>query len=116
MSCQLSAISKFHDISALRRFLFPNSSKEGTPTGDAGQAKAQQMVSSESDELDNWDQDWGFDESPVLPEREQEISSGGKDEGFGSSNWLQKCVLSISPTNDVVAVAYEHKICVLTRM
>ena len=66
--------------------------------------------------MDNWDQDWGFDESPVTPEQEQGIVGANEDEASSSKNWLQKCILSVSPTNDVVAVAHEHKICVLTRM
>ncbi|RUS87661.1 hypothetical protein EGW08_004584 [Elysia chlorotica] len=115
MSCQLSAISKFQDISSLHRFLFPTTSKEGTPTGDhVSQTKSSKMDSPERDEMDNWDQDWGFDESPVTPEKEKEIF-GGNDGDSTLNNWLQKCILSVSPTNDVVAAAYGHKISVLTQ-
>ena len=35
MSCQLSAISKFQDITAVKRYFFPLPSKESTPVRDS---------------------------------------------------------------------------------
>ena len=66
--------------------------------------------------MDNWDQDWGFDDTTSGTTEQDPEPVEGNGDGSSSNNWLQKCLLSVSPTNDVVAVAHEHKICVLTRM
>ncbi|GFO27488.1 Rab3 GTPase-activating protein non-catalytic subunit [Plakobranchus ocellatus] len=112
MSCQLSAISKFQDISSVRRYFFPSISKEGTPTGD--DSRSSHLTPSESGDIGSWDQDWGFDDVPGATEQDPELLKGSHEES-SSNNWLQKCLLSVSPTNDVVAFAHEHKICVLTQ-
>ncbi|XP_059162199.1 rab3 GTPase-activating protein non-catalytic subunit-like [Physella acuta] len=98
MSCQLSALSKFHDIASVRRYFFPTLSKEGTPIKDKDETN------------DNWDQDWGFEEQDATEDTEsQEVSAGHHQK------WLQSCLISLSPTNDVLAIAHENKICVLTQ-
>ncbi|KAK0058459.1 rab3 GTPase-activating protein non-catalytic subunit [Biomphalaria pfeifferi] len=109
MSCQLLLLSKFQDIASVRRFFFPSLSKEGTPNKDVD------LNSSPADlkvDNDGWEQDWGFDDQEVTTETNNFDTNGDKEL---QNKWLQNCLLSLSPTNDVLAIAHENKICVLTQ-
>ncbi|CAG5127370.1 unnamed protein product, partial [Candidula unifasciata] len=114
MSCQLSALSKFHDIGAIKRYFFPTS-KEGTPSrNDGTSSTTYHRPETETDgDTDNWDQDWGFDDQEATTEEESESTDAGGHEDH--KNWLQSCLVSLSPTNDVIAIAHEHRICVLAQ-
>ncbi|XP_055879124.1 rab3 GTPase-activating protein non-catalytic subunit-like isoform X1 [Biomphalaria glabrata] len=109
MSCQLLLLSKFQDIASVRRFFFPSLSKEGTPNKDVD------LNSTPADlkvDNDGWEQDWGFDDQEVTTETSNVDTNGDKEL---QNKWLQNCLLSLSPTNDVLAIAHENKICVLTQ-
>ncbi|CAL1542170.1 unnamed protein product [Lymnaea stagnalis] len=106
MSCQLSALSKFHDIASVRRYFFPTLSKEGTPIKDS-------ITTEKNNETDNWDQEWGFDDHETATEENDQTDFLAS--GENQNKWLQSCLISLSPTNDVLAIAHEHKICVLTQ-
>ena len=65
-------------------------------------------------EPDNWDVDWGWNEDESVAEADSgaHVADNAND---GHHRWLQECIVSLSPTNDMVAFAQEDKICVLTR-
>ncbi|KAL8566839.1 hypothetical protein ACOMHN_052237 [Nucella lapillus] len=105
MSCQLSVLSRFQDLTAVRRFLFPHL-KDNSPK-PAGE---QQTPG------DEWGEDWGWSID--------ENQSGGSLNAAQSNvetvddgiyKWLQNSILSLSPNNDIIAVANDDKICVLTQ-
>ncbi|XP_012937688.1 rab3 GTPase-activating protein non-catalytic subunit [Aplysia californica] len=107
MSCQLSAISKFHDISTVRNFFFPSPSKESTPNRDEG---GEDSVSTSMNE--DWNAAWGFDDEKVMVQ-EAEVGDGSCEHDH--NKWLQSCLVSLSPTNDVLAIAHGSKICIMTQ-
>lgn len=95
MSCQLNVFADFHNITSVRNFLFP-------------ELRSEPPVSNEVSENDGWDEDWGSwgeegGEDPDIPD--------GR-EPDDKHQWLQECVISLSPTNDIVAVAHSDR-CVL---
>ncbi|CAN2387451.1 positive regulation of protein lipidation [Pristimantis euphronides] len=90
MACTLLEFCRFQDIKVVRDFLFPQLREEKKNT-----------------ELSGWEnEDWGSwedNESKEVP-AEGEISSKAP-----SVYWLQDCVLSLSPTNDLMVIAHEQK-------
>ncbi|XP_041353023.1 rab3 GTPase-activating protein non-catalytic subunit-like isoform X2 [Gigantopelta aegis] len=107
MSCQLTVLSRFHDISTVKKFLFPFW-RGNTPD------KETESATFSKEEPDNWDVDWGWNEEETVVESEDSagvVNSGNN----GQHRWLQECIVSLSPTNDMVAFAQEDKICVLTQ-
>ncbi|XP_038077511.1 rab3 GTPase-activating protein non-catalytic subunit-like isoform X2 [Patiria miniata] len=87
MSCVLSNIGCFEDISTVRKFLFPNNKPADTA------------------DLDGWDDaDWSWNQDD---EEEGETSEGKKDE---QEAWLQECSMSLSPTGDLMVLAFEEKV------
>lgn len=91
MACTLLEFCRFQDIKVVRDFLFPQLRGEKKST----------------DNLSGWEnEDWGSwedNESKGVP-AEEEISSKAP-----SVYWLQDCVLSLSPTNDLMVIAHEQK-------
>uniref|UniRef100_A0A8W8I0B2 Uncharacterized protein n=1 Tax=Magallana gigas TaxID=29159 RepID=A0A8W8I0B2_MAGGI len=99
MSCQLNVFADFHNITSVRNFLFP-------------ELRSEPPVSNEVSENDGWDEDWGSwgeegGEDPDIPD--------GR-EPDDKHQWLQECVISLSPTNDIVAVAHSDRCVLLSRM
>ncbi|XP_072040294.1 rab3 GTPase-activating protein non-catalytic subunit-like [Amphiura filiformis] len=89
MSCVLSNIGCFQDILTIKRFLFPDLKDE------------------EKSETDGWeDVDWGWDQ-----EEQNETKSDGKTESKNEEQhiWLQECCVSLSPTSDLMVIAFEEK-------
>nr|XP_033792757.1 rab3 GTPase-activating protein non-catalytic subunit isoform X2 [Geotrypetes seraphini] len=88
MSCSLVEFCRFQDIKPVRDFLFPH-------------------IREDSDgKFANWeDDDWEAwnDTDPKELEEEDSIRKAVKD------YWLQDCVLSLSPTNDLMVIAREQK-------
>ncbi|XP_061163319.1 rab3 GTPase-activating protein non-catalytic subunit-like isoform X1 [Saccostrea echinata] len=96
MSCQLNIFADFHDINGVKNFLFP-------------ELKSELRDAEENSENENWDEDWGsWDEQgeEAIPEKREAPESDDK------LQWLQECVFSLSPANDIMAIAYNDK-CVL---
>ena len=63
--------------------------------------------------MDTWEEDWGDwndDEEMTTVDREEKASTPERD-----GDWLQQCILSLSPTNDLMAVAYQDKCVLLSR-
>nr|XP_036870368.1 rab3 GTPase-activating protein non-catalytic subunit isoform X3 [Manis javanica] len=96
MACSIVQFCSFQDLQAARDFLFPGL-REGTPSG---------AVRGDPGKPTNWEDDgWGAWEEtePQEPDEEGNTSKAQK------SSWLQDCVLSLSPTNDVMVIAREQK-------
>ncbi|XP_025103721.1 rab3 GTPase-activating protein non-catalytic subunit-like isoform X2 [Pomacea canaliculata] len=104
MSCQLTVLSRFHDIVAVRRFLFPHL-KDSSPLPSGA---------SDAEGEDEWAQDWGWgSDNPGPNIQSNNASVEVVDEGV--HKWLQSSILSLSPNNDIIAIANEDRICVLTQ-
>ncbi|XP_032803686.1 rab3 GTPase-activating protein non-catalytic subunit isoform X3 [Petromyzon marinus] len=92
MSCSLSEFCQFQDICSVRDHLFPHLKQETR--------KREKEVGWEDDNWGSWD----------LPEtKEKEVL---EEEATGKSQndfWLQDCVVSLSPTNDLMVIAHEQK-------
>ncbi|XP_071079517.1 rab3 GTPase-activating protein non-catalytic subunit-like [Haliotis cracherodii] len=100
MSCQLCVLSRFQNIASVKKFFFP-ASRDSTP--DIAQ-------SNEGDE--NWEADWGWNED--ANESADTVESTDLPDN-GKQKWFQECILSLSPTNDMVAIAHGDKIVVLAQ-
>ncbi|XP_029449028.1 rab3 GTPase-activating protein non-catalytic subunit isoform X2 [Rhinatrema bivittatum] len=92
MSCSLVEFCRFQDIKPVRDFLFPHLREEGDRKSDGKFA--------------NWeDEDWGAWNDTDAQENEEEESTQKAPRDY----WLQDCVLSLSPTNDLMVIAREQK-------
>nr|XP_004670175.2 rab3 GTPase-activating protein non-catalytic subunit [Jaculus jaculus] len=98
MACSIVQFCHFQDLQAARDFLFPelrDESPGGAVRGDPGKSTS-------------WEDDgWGAWEEtePQEPEPEEEGSTCKTQH----TSWLQDCVLSLSPTNDLMVIAREQK-------
>nr|XP_042114717.1 rab3 GTPase-activating protein non-catalytic subunit isoform X3 [Peromyscus maniculatus bairdii] len=95
MACSIVQFCSFQDLQSARDFLFPQL-REETP----GALRRDPSKSS------NWEDDsWGAWEEtePQEPEEEENTSKTQK------TSWLQECVLSLSPTSDLMVIAREQK-------
>ncbi|KAM4771924.1 rab3 GTPase-activating protein non-catalytic subunit [Rhinophrynus dorsalis] len=90
MACTLLEFCRFQDIRPVRDFLFPLLREE----------------KKSSDNLSSWEnEDWdAWGENDKKEPAEEETSSKAP-----SVYWLQDCVLSLSPTNDLMVIAHEQK-------
>ncbi|KAM7050108.1 rab3 GTPase-activating protein non-catalytic subunit [Molossus nigricans] len=98
MACSIVQFCHFQDLQAARDFLFPHLRAE-TPLG---------AVRRDPSKSANWEDDgWGAWEEtePVLQEPEEE----GNTCKTQKTSWLQDCVLSLSPTSDLMVIAREQK-------
>ncbi|XP_072804826.1 rab3 GTPase-activating protein non-catalytic subunit isoform X2 [Vicugna pacos] len=96
MACSIVQFCYFQDLQAARDFLFPHLRAE-TPSG---------AVRRDPSKSTNWEDDgWGAWEEtdPQEPEDEGNTCKTQK------TSWLQDCVLSLSPTNDLMVIAREQK-------
>ncbi|XP_032728843.1 rab3 GTPase-activating protein non-catalytic subunit isoform X3 [Lontra canadensis] len=99
MACSIVQFCYFQDLQAARDFLFPHL-REETPSG------AVRRDPSKS----NWEDDgWGAWEEtepqePFYPQEEE-----GNTCKTQKTSWLQDCVLSLSPTNDLMVIARGQK-------
>ncbi|XP_063299884.1 rab3 GTPase-activating protein non-catalytic subunit [Pelobates fuscus] len=90
MACTLLEFCRFQDTKPVRDFLFPELREE----------------KKSSDNLANWqNEDWGAWEDNDNKVPEEEEASGTAPNFY----WLQDCVLSLSPTNDLMVIAHEQK-------
>uniref|UniRef100_UPI0010A0962E rab3 GTPase-activating protein non-catalytic subunit-like n=1 Tax=Podarcis muralis TaxID=64176 RepID=UPI0010A0962E len=102
MACALVPFCSFQDLESARDFLCSHFRQGGGGGGVAGGAKE-----SGGGKPANWEEDgWGaWDEQETQgPEEEEESTSKTQ-----ANSWLQDCVLSLSPTNDLMAIAREQK-------
>ncbi|KAM8945270.1 rab3 GTPase-activating protein non-catalytic subunit isoform 2-T2 [Pelodytes ibericus] len=90
MACTLLEFCRFQDLKPVRDFLFPQLRQD----------------KKSPDHLANWEtEDWGaWEENENKEPAEEEISVKAPD-----VYWLQDCVLSLSPTNDLMVIAHEQK-------
>uniref|UniRef100_A0A8C3L6J9 RAB3 GTPase activating non-catalytic protein subunit 2 n=1 Tax=Chrysolophus pictus TaxID=9089 RepID=A0A8C3L6J9_CHRPC len=94
MSCALVPFGRFQDLEAARDFLCPHRRQGSAAAGR------------ESGKPTNWeDGGWGAWDEAELPEPEEEESTSKNQRNY----WLQDCVLSLSPTNDLMVIANEQK-------
>ncbi|XP_019597251.2 rab3 GTPase-activating protein non-catalytic subunit [Rhinolophus sinicus] len=96
MACSIVQFCSFQDLQASRDFLFPHL-REETPSG---------ALRRDPSKSTNWEDDsWGAWEEtePQEPEEEGNTCKSQK------TSWLQDCVLSLSPTNDLMVIAREQK-------
>ncbi|XP_006916295.1 rab3 GTPase-activating protein non-catalytic subunit [Pteropus alecto] len=96
MACSIVQFCHFQDLQAARDFLFPHL-RADTP-GCA--------VRRDPSKSTNWEDDgWGAWEETEPQEPEEEGSTCKTQK----TSWLQDCVLSLSPTNDLMVIAREQK-------
>ncbi|XP_043367671.1 rab3 GTPase-activating protein non-catalytic subunit isoform X3 [Dermochelys coriacea] len=96
MSCSLLPFCRFQDLAAARDFLCPHLRPGGAAAG-------RESV----DKSPNWEDDgWGAWDETETQEPEEEEESACKTQ---TSYWLQDCVLSLSPANDLMVIAREQK-------
>ncbi|KAK3599646.1 hypothetical protein CHS0354_029108 [Potamilus streckersoni] len=103
MSCQLIPLSHFGNIDSVRDFLFPSPMQ-------------QELVKKSKVKETGWDESWGdnWDEAMQQDDESGNVSEGHNDENDDTRNkWLQDCHLSLSPANDLIAVAYLDKMVIL---
>lgn len=95
MACSIVQFCSFQDLQSARDFLFPQL-REETPGA----------LRRDPSKTSNWEDDsWGAWEEtePQEPEEEGNTSKTQKH------SWLQECVLSLSPTSDLMVIAREQK-------
>ncbi|XP_072503902.1 rab3 GTPase-activating protein non-catalytic subunit [Notamacropus eugenii] len=96
MACSLLQFCHFQDLQAARDFLFPHL-REETPSGGARR---------DDGKSSNWEDDgWGAWEEAETQEPEEEETPCKTHKSY----WLQDCILSLSPTNDLMVIAREQK-------
>ncbi|PKU39333.1 rab3 gtpase-activating protein non-catalytic subunit isoform x2 [Limosa lapponica baueri] len=94
MSCALVPFGHFQDLEAARDFLCPHRRQGSAVAGK------------ESGKSTGWeDGGWGAWDEAELQEPEEEESASRNQRNY----WLQDCVLSLSPTNDLMVIANEQK-------
>ncbi|XP_067901173.1 rab3 GTPase-activating protein non-catalytic subunit isoform X2 [Heterodontus francisci] len=90
MSCSLMHFCDFQDLRLVRDFLFAQV-KEEAKSGDREHS---------------WeDEDWGAWEDGELKETKEDNSASK----VPTVSWLQDCVISLSPTNDLMVIARDQK-------
>ncbi|XP_054836638.1 rab3 GTPase-activating protein non-catalytic subunit isoform X1 [Eublepharis macularius] len=99
MACALVPFCSFQDLESTRDFLCSHL-RQGGASAPGG------VKESSGGKPGNWeDDDWGaWDEGGEVQELEEESASKTQ-----ASSWLQDCVLSLSPTNDLMVIAREQK-------
>lgn len=99
MACALVPFCSFQDLDSARDFLCAHL-RQAPPAGTAGGKEG-------AGKQTNWKDDgWGAWDEAEAPEPEGEEESASK---MQASSWLQDCVLSLSPTNDLMVIAREQK-------
>lgn len=96
MACSIVQFCHFQDLQAARDFLFPHL-REENPSG---------AVRRDPSKSTGWEDDnWGAWEETEVQEPEEEESTVKTQK----TSWLQDCVLSLSPTSDLMVIAREQK-------
>ncbi|XP_011896044.1 PREDICTED: rab3 GTPase-activating protein non-catalytic subunit isoform X3 [Cercocebus atys] len=96
MACSIVQFCYFQDLQAARDFLFPHL-REEIPSG---------ALRRDPSKSTDWEDDgWGAWEETEPQEPEEE----GNTCKTQKTSWLQDCVLSLSPTNDLMVIAREQK-------
>ncbi|KAI0237109.1 Rab3 GTPase-activating protein non-catalytic subunit [Lamellibrachia satsuma] len=96
MSCQLSVLAHFQDVQCVKRYLFPSITGE---------------VRSEQDDFEGWDDsDWGWKDED---DETSDVNETVKDDKLLS--WLQECQVSLSPAADLMAVARDDRLVLLSQ-
>ncbi|XP_053315627.1 rab3 GTPase-activating protein non-catalytic subunit isoform X2 [Spea bombifrons] len=89
MACTLLEFCRFQDLKPVRDFLFPQQREE----------------KKSPDNLTSWEtEDWGAWEENESQAPVKEVASKPEN-----AYWLQDCVLSLSPTSDLMVIAHEQK-------
>ncbi|XP_059983197.1 rab3 GTPase-activating protein non-catalytic subunit isoform X3 [Lagenorhynchus albirostris] len=95
MACSIVQFCTFQDLQAARDFLFPRL-REENPSCTVRRDPSKS----------NWEDDgWGAWEETEPQEPEEE----GNTCKTQKTSWLQDCVLSLSPTNDLMVITREQK-------
>ncbi|KAL5008455.1 hypothetical protein ScPMuIL_014036 [Solemya velum] len=114
MSCQMTLLSHFQNISSVKNFLF-QASQRCTPEPET--AAGANSASEDEDTAVGWDEDWGsWNEREATPECTAQEMEVTEDPPNGDRDyWLQECILSLSPLNDIMAIAHKDRIVLLTQ-
>ncbi|XP_072846563.2 rab3 GTPase-activating protein non-catalytic subunit isoform X1 [Pogona vitticeps] len=100
MACALVPFCSFQDLESARDFLCPHLRQGGAGGGTGGSKES-------GGKPPNWEEDgWGAWDESETQEPDEEEESASKTQ---ASSWLQDCVLSLSPTNDLMVIAREQK-------
>uniref|UniRef100_A0A8C7E4X7 RAB3 GTPase activating non-catalytic protein subunit 2 n=1 Tax=Naja naja TaxID=35670 RepID=A0A8C7E4X7_NAJNA len=100
MACTLVPFCSFQDLESARDFLCSHLRQSGS--GEPWGAKECGGKSSNWEER-NWDS-WDEAETQEPEEEEEDLASKTQ-----ANSWLQDCVISLSPTNDLMVIAREQK-------
>ncbi|KAE8600460.1 hypothetical protein XENTR_v10013259 [Xenopus tropicalis] len=111
MACTLLEFCRFQDIKVVRDFLFPSLREEKKNSIGKGKFnlkyEKQQGKHHREDNFSNWEEeDWGSWEENENNKETVEEETSSTSPPF---HWLQDCVLSLSPTNDLMVIAHEQK-------
>ncbi|KAJ8045799.1 Rab3 GTPase-activating protein non-catalytic subunit [Holothuria leucospilota] len=94
MTCVLSNVGSFQDVSSVRKFIFPSSHEPGEvePENEGWEETTWADWEDENEEDADTQSEEPTDSPPVLAE-----------------SWFQECIISLSPANDVLVVAFEER-------
>ncbi|KAL0582094.1 Rab3 GTPase-activating protein non-catalytic subunit, partial [Plecturocebus cupreus] len=95
MACSIVQFCYFQDLQAARDFLFPHL-REEIPSGAVRRDPSKST-------------DWEDDGCGAREETESQEPEEGNTWKTQKTSWLHDCVLSLSPTNDLMAIAREQK-------
>ncbi|KAH0622686.1 hypothetical protein JD844_025199 [Phrynosoma platyrhinos] len=103
MACALAPFCTFQDLESARDFLCSHL-RQGGGAGGGGTGGGGKEGGGKTS---NWEEDgWGAWDESETQEPEEEEESASKTQ---ANSWLQDCVLSLSPTNDLMVIAREQK-------
>ncbi|XP_041468264.1 rab3 GTPase-activating protein non-catalytic subunit-like isoform X1 [Lytechinus variegatus] len=106
MSCVLTNVGCFYDITAVQRYLFPNWKKgeQGNETGTDGWEDADWSWSGE--ESNSVSLNVKTTVNAVAFQKEgSEVEAGPPDQDA----WMQECSIALSPTSELMVIAFEQK-------
>lgn len=107
MSCYLQLYSTLNDIVNLRDFLFPGLKDTTLPTS----SKAENVKAGTEEPADGWEDDWEDWNEEAAGEKEEKDKEVSNNE---EHKWLQDCLISISPSADLFALANENRLVLMT--
>ncbi|KAG1709741.1 Rab3 GTPase-activating protein non-catalytic subunit [Nymphon striatum] len=84
MSCEILSLATISDIKAIKKFFFPYSKEEAS---------------------DDWELKWEWTDVD---------QKNDSNEDNNLDNWMQECLISVSPVGDTIALAHENKVVLLT--
>ncbi|XP_045164449.2 rab3 GTPase-activating protein non-catalytic subunit-like [Mercenaria mercenaria] len=111
MSCHLLPCIRLNDVFGVRDYLFPELKDAAVNC-----KQAEETSKDETPTSDGWDEDWG-DWNDDKQEESRETTPEEETEGEGNNGWkkwMQECIISVSPAADLIALANEDRLVLMT--